>query len=235
MNRLLVMVYALLSYAVGMGGLVLFILFVGGWWFLPRHVDSEVPGSLAVAWGVNVGLLLLFGLQHSVMARPSFKAWWTKVIPPAAERSTYVLLSGLVFLLICGYWQPMAGVLWEVEYQPGRVLLTAIQLLGWGLVVASSFLINHFELFGLQQAYCHFVGKEVPKPHFTDRWLYKFVRHPLQLGVLVGLWFTATMSMTHGVLSVGMTFYIFVGLYFEEGIWWIRWGLRMKIIASGCR
>ena len=216
MSRSLFLIYGILSYAIGMGGLVFFILFVGGWDFLPLHVDSGGPGPLALALSVNTGLTMLLGLQHSGMARPGFKQAWTKLIPPAAERSTYVLLSGVVFFLICSCWQAIAGTLWHVDNPIARTILTAIQLSGWGLVVASSFLINHFELFGLQQVYCHFVGKPEPSPHFTDRSLYKIVRHPLQLGVLVGIWVTATMTMSHLMLSVAMTLYVFVGLYFEE-------------------
>jgi protein-S-isoprenylcysteine O-methyltransferase Ste14 len=150
MSRSLIFIYGVLSYAVGMGGLVFFILFVGGWDFLPFSIDSGEPGPLAVALLVNSGLMILLGLQHSVMARPGFKAKWIKVTPPASERSTYVLLSGVVFFLICFCWQAIAGNCWHVDNQIGRTILTAIQLFGWGLVVASSFVINHFELFGLQ-------------------------------------------------------------------------------------
>lgn len=216
MSRSLVLSYGILSYALGMGGLVYFILFVGGWNFLPFHIDSGEPGPLAPALLINTSLVVLLGLQHSVMARAGFKQAWTKVIPPAAERSTYVLLSGVVFFLICCYWQAIAGTFWQVDQRIARILLTAIQLSGWALVVVSSFLINHFELFGLQQVYSHFSGKPEPAPHFTDRFLYKIVRHPLQLGVLIGIWSSATMTMTHLMLSVSMTLYVFIGLYFEE-------------------
>ena len=216
MSRTLILIYGVLSYAVGMGGLVFFILFVGGWDFLPLHINSSEPGPLPVAVSVNTGLIILLGLQHSVMARRGFKDSWIKLIPLATERSTYVLLSGVVFFLICFYWQAIDGTCWHVDNQIARTTLTAIQLLGWGLVVASSFVINHFELFGLQQVYYHFTGKPEPSPNFTDRFLYKIVRHPLQLGVLIGIWFTGTMTMTHLMLSVTMTLYIFVGLYFEE-------------------
>jgi protein-S-isoprenylcysteine O-methyltransferase Ste14 len=195
---------------------VFFILFVGGWDFLPFHIDSGEPRPLAVALLVNTGLMILLGLQHSLMARRGSKKVWTKVIAPTAERSTYVLLSGVVFFLICFYWQAIAGTFWHVDNQIARTVLTAIQLFGWGLVVASSFVINHFELFGLQQVYYYWVGKPEPSRQFTDRFLYKIVRHPLQLGVLIGIWFTATMTRTHLMLSVAMTLYVFIGLYFEE-------------------
>jgi protein-S-isoprenylcysteine O-methyltransferase Ste14 len=160
--------------------------------------------------------MILLGLQHSGMARPRFKAAWIKVIPPDAERSTYVLVSGLVFILICFGWRALSGTLWDLENSAVGTALTTIQLSGWGLVVVSSFVINHFELFGLQHVYYSFVGKTRPAPHFTDRYLYKIVRHPLQLGVLIGLWVTATMTMTHLMLSATMTVYILIGLYLEE-------------------
>lgn len=216
MIRSLLLLYGLVAYAIGMAGLVFFILYVGGWDFLPFHIDSGEPGPLAVALLVNTGLMILLGIQHSGMARRRFKAAWTKVIPADAERSTYVLVSGLVFILICFGWQPLAGTIWNAGNPVVRTALTTIQMSGWGLVVVSSFVINHFELFGLQQVFYPFIGKTRPAPVFTDRFLYKIVRHPLQLGVLIGLWFTATMTTTHLMLSTAMTLYIFIGLYFEE-------------------
>jgi protein-S-isoprenylcysteine O-methyltransferase Ste14 len=165
---------------------------------------------------VNMGLIMLFGLQHSIMARPSFKEKWTKLIPAAAERSTYVLFSGVIMGLICLYWQPIDGFLWQVNQPTLQTILIAGYCFGWILVVLASFLINHFELFGLQQVYLNLKNKAEPSPHFTDRWLYKIVRHPLQLGVLIGLWSTPTMSMTHLMLAVTMSIYVFIGLYYEE-------------------
>jgi protein-S-isoprenylcysteine O-methyltransferase Ste14 len=215
MDRIIILLYGVFAYVIGLGGLVAFALFTGGWSFLPFHIDSSAPGPLAKALAVNIGLMIMMGLQHSVMARSKFKELLTKVIPPAAERSTYVLSSGVVFILICLFWRAIAGIVWHVE-GPLATAVTVIQLLGWLMVVAASFMINHFELFGLQQAYCHFIQKPVPVPKFTDRFLYKVVRHPIQLGVLIGVWFTATMSMTHLMLSLLMTVYIFIGLHFEE-------------------
>lgn len=215
MSRAIVLFYGIVAYAIGLGGLVAFILFVGGWDFLSPHIDSHSPGPLGLAVAINLGLMILFGLQHSVMARPKFKEAWTKVIPPAAERSTYVLLSGAIFFLICFSWRSIPGTIWQVD-GPFATVLTVVQLFGWILVVASSFIINHFELFGLQQVYFHFAQKPEPLPVFTDRYLYKIVRHPLQLGVLIGIWFTATMTATHLALSISMSIYIFIGLYFEE-------------------
>jgi len=216
MSRSLILVYGMVSYAIGMGGLGVFVLFVGAGNVLPVHIDSGEPGPLVFALSINSGLMILLGLQHTVMARPGFKKRWIQVIPPAAERSTYVLLSGVVFLLICFCWQPITGTAWRVDNAVARTVVTAIQLFGWGLVITSSFVINHLELFGLQQVYCYFSDQSEPAPKFTDRFLYKIVRHPLQLGILIGIWCTATMTMTHLMMSVAMTVYIFLGLHFEE-------------------
>ena len=216
MSRFLIFVYGIVSYVIGLGGLVFFILYAGGWNFLPFHIDSTPPGSPGIAILINLSLMALFAVQHSVMAREGFKRRLTKIIPPAAERSTYVLLSGLVLVLICFCWQPIRGTLWHVENPIARGVLTVFQLMGWALVVLASFLINHFELFGLQQIYFNLIHQPEPKPNFTDRFLYKFVRHPLQLGVLIGIWSAPTMTMTHLILSLTMTLYIFVGLHYEE-------------------
>jgi len=216
MNRSLILAYGMISYAIGMGGLAVFVLFVGGWDVLPVHIDSGEPAPLVFALSINSTLMILLGLQHTVMARPGFKKGWTQVIPPAAERSTYVLLSGVVFLLICFYWQSIAGTAWHIDNTIARTVVTAMQLFGWVSVVVSSFVINHLELFGLQQVYCHFSDQVEPAAKFTDRSLYKLVRHPLQLGILIGIWCAATMTMTHLLLSASMTVYIFLGLHFEE-------------------
>ena len=216
MSRLLNFIYGLVAYVVGLGGLVWFILFVGGWDFLPRHIDSGEPVSLSSALFMNLGLILLFGLQHSVMARQSFKSWWTKIIPSVAERSTYVFFSGIILGIICLFWQPVNGILWHVDNPTGEFILTAGYFLGWVIVVLASFLINHFELFGLQQVYCNLINKVEPSPTFTERFLYKVVRHPLQFGVLIGMWAAPIMSMTHFMLSTAMSVYIFIGLYYEE-------------------
>lgn len=216
MSRVIVFIYGLVSYVVGLGGLVCFILFISGWEFLPFHIDTGTPNSISYSILINLGLIFLFGLQHSIMARLPFKNKWIKIISPAAERSTYVLFSGIIMGLFCLYWQPLNGVLWQVENEVGKMALTAGFIFGWVLVVLSSFLINHFELFGLQQIYFNLMNKTEPPTHFTDRFLYKIVRHPMQLGVLIGLWLTPTMSMTHLMLSSVMSIYVFIGLYFEE-------------------
>ena len=216
MSRLVIFIYGLFSYAVGLGGLVWFALFVGSWEFLPRHIDSDIPGPLSSALLINVGLLAIFVLQHSIMARLTFKSRWTKIIPPATERSTYLLLSGIIMALFCLYWQPINGVLWQVDNQIGQAVLIAIYIIGWSIPVLASFMINHFELFGLQQVYLNLVNKPEPSPRFTERSFYKVVRHPIQLGTLIGIWSTPTMTMTHLMLSVPLTAYVLLSLKYEE-------------------
>ena len=216
MNRLYIFIYGLFSYAVGLGGLVWFALFIGGWEFLPRHIDSETPGPMSTALIINVGLITIFVLQHSIMARLTFKSRWTKIIPPAAERSTYLLLSGIIMALFCLYWQPVNGVLWQADNEAVQVVLIVLYIIGWTIPVLASFMINHFELFGLQQVYFNLINKSEPSPHFTERWFYKVVRHPIQLGTLIGIWSTPTMTMTHLMLSVPLTVYVLISLKYEE-------------------
>ena len=216
MSRILIFIYGVVSYAIGLGGLVYFMLFMGSWEFLPVHIDSGTPGPIGAAVAINLALITLFGLQHTPMARSAVKKLWTTVVPKAAERSTYVLLSGVLMFAICLFWQTLNGTVWHIEPSVARIAITTVQLLGWGMAVLASFLINHFELFGLQQVYYNLLDKPAPSPDYTERFLYKIVRHPLQLGLLIGMWSTPTMTMTHLMLSATMTIYIFIGLYYEE-------------------
>jgi protein-S-isoprenylcysteine O-methyltransferase Ste14 len=199
-----------------LGGLTYFILFVGGFDFLPVHINSRPPGDLTTAILTNLGLMLVFGVHHTVAARSGFKSTITKVLPESAERSLYVLISGLVMLLIAFYWQPIEGAFWQVTSSSGVIILTAGYATGWFITVLSSFLINHFELFGLQQVYLNLRNAPKPEPGFTESSLYRLVRHPLQVGVLIGIWCTPYMTMTHLMLAVTMTIYIYIGLYYEE-------------------
>lgn len=216
MTRILTLVYGTLSYAIGLGGLVYFIVFLSAWRLIPNNIYQAAQVGTSAALFTNFGLMLLFAVQHSAMARKSFKAQVTKIISPSIERSTYVLISGLLMFAISFYWRSIPGALWNLDNPLAIHILCTIQMLGWGLTVASSFAINHFELFGLQQVYYHFKGETPPRPKFTDRLFYKLVRHPLQLGVLIGIWVTPEMTMTHLFLSATMTIYVFVGLYYEE-------------------
>ena len=216
MKKLLIASFGILSYLIGLGGLVYFILFLGSWDFMPVHINSATPGPIETAIAINLGLLVLFGLQHSVTARPTFKAALTKFIPTAAERSSYVLLSGIMMLVLSFYWQPIAGDIWRVESGPLYNVLLTGHAIGWLVAIIATFMINHFELFGLQQVYLNFRDRPEPVATFTDRWFYKLVRHPLQLGILLGIWCLPTMTMSHLMLAGGMTLYVFIGLYYEE-------------------
>lgn len=216
MPSLLLMLYSVLCYAIGLGVLSLFVLWVGPWGLLPWHIDSGPVAPLARGLAVDLGLLLLFGLQHSLMARAGFKRALTRVVPGPAERATYVLLSALAIGLICLLWQPLGGVAWQVENPMGRVLLIGGYVFGWGVAVWSTFVIDHFELFGLRQAWRHLRRQVEPQAVFQEKSLYRVVRHPMQLGVLIGLWSTPSMSWGHLVLALGMTGYVLIGLFFEE-------------------
>ena len=147
MSKIIVLLYGILSYAIGMGGLVFFILFVGGWDFMPIHVNSGTAGPIGAALAINVALMLLWGAQHSVMARPGFKKVWATIVPKSAERSTYVLLSGILMVFMSLNWQTLDGTLWDVENSTGRLILNCLHILGWVIAVVATFLINHFELF----------------------------------------------------------------------------------------
>lgn len=215
-RRYVIFIYGIVSYSIGLGVLVWFILFIEGWEFLPLHIDSKTAGSLSSALFINASLIILFALQHSLMARLAFKKRWTRIISPTIERSTYVLLSGIIMGLICLYWQPVNGMLWQVEHQLGQILLIVGYFIGWSFAIAATFLINHFELFGLQQVYFNLLNKVEASPSFVEKGFYKIVRHPLQLGVLIGLWSTPNMSITHAILSIALSLYIFIGLYYEE-------------------
>ena len=177
---------------------------------MPQRVDTMA------AVLIDLGLIALFGLQHSVMAREGFKRMITRFIPEASERSTYVLFSGVTFIVMCIFYQPIDGYLWKVDDGMGKWLLEFGFVFGWSLSVYASFIINHFELFGLQQVYLYLTGKEAQPVVFKEKQLYRFIRHPIQLGVLMGMWLTPVMSYGHLLMAVGFTVYIFIGLYFEE-------------------
>jgi len=216
LQRWLIFSYGVLAYIIGLTGQIWFILYISDWDILERSIHSPQSVSTWEALAINLFLVLLFGLQHSVMARPWFKKKMTKIIPVPAERSTYVLLSGIVFILISLYWQPIDGYVWHVENSALAYLLMGGFVLGWFFSVVASFVINHFELFGLQQVYLHLKNRPVADIAFQEKLFYRFVRHPIQLGVLVGLWSTSLMTYGHFLLSVLFTLYIFIGLYYEE-------------------
>jgi len=210
-----VFLYSIFAYIIGLVGQVWFILYLGDWSFLETiHLPQHSVTWIAVL--VDTILVSVFALQHSMMARHWFKEKLTIYMPDVTERSTYVLLSGVALLLIVLYWHPIDGFVWKFEDGILWWVLTLMMLFGWLFSVVATFIINHFELFGLQQGYLHLKDKTMPESYFQEKFLYKFIRHPIQLGVLMGIWFTPVMTYGHLLLSILFTLYIFIGLYYEE-------------------
>jgi len=215
-HRILVVGYGVLSYLVFLISFVYAIGFVGGI-VVPRSVDHGVDGApFAVALLINTALLGLFAIQHSVMARPAFKRWWTRFVPPVIERSTYVLLASLVLLLMYWQWRTMPAVVWQVDQAAVRVLLWTLFAAGWATVLAATFMINHFELFGLRQVFAAWRGSPSRETGFQATWLYRLVRHPLMLGFLIAFWATPSMTAGHLLFAIGTTGYILIALQIEE-------------------
>ena len=215
MKRLLTIGYAATCYAIFVVTFVYSIGFVGSV-AVPRSIDHGVAAPIGEAIVVNVLLLGLFAVQHTVMARPAFKRWWTRFVPRPIERSTYVLLSSLVLLLLFWQWRTMPAVLWDVTWPPGRIGLWILFGLGWAVVFFATFMINHFDLFGLRQVYLASRGQPYTDLNFRTPLLYRFVRHPIMLGFIIAFWATPTMTVGHLVFAVATTAYILIALQFEE-------------------
>jgi methanethiol S-methyltransferase len=212
--RFLILFYAVVSYAVFFVSSLYAIGFVGNF-LVPKSIDTGNPANLSEAIGVDLLLLGIFAVQHSIMARPAFKQWWAKIIPVACERSTYVLLSSLILLLLFWQWRPIPALVW----QTGGIIawsLIGVYWLGWLIVFASTFMIDHFDLSGLRQAFFALRGAEAPGQTFKTPLLYKIVRHPLMLGFLLAFWATPEMTAGHLLFAIMTTAYILVGLQFEE-------------------
>lgn len=215
MKRWLIFIYGVACYAIALATLLYAIGFVGNLW-VPKSIDSARDVPLGLALLTDGGLLALFAIQHSVMARPAFKRWWTRIIPQAAERSTYILLASVALIALYKFWEPIGGVVWSVQSPIGQVVLYGLFALGWGLVFLSSFLINHFDLFGLRQVWLQLRRQPYTAVSFDSPVLYRYVRHPLYLGLLLAFWSTPTMTLTHLVFAIATTVYILIAIQLEE-------------------
>ena len=209
------LLYAVGCYLAFQASFAYFVLFLNNLW-VPVGIDTGVSRAWPVALAINLGLVALWGLQHSVMARRRFKQWWTKLVPAHTERATYCLASALALTVLCVGWSPLPGVIWDVQIVGLRWAIYGVAFLAWTLLLAATFEIDHFELFGIKQSAYALTGRELPQPTFRTRLIYRVVRHPIQTGVFFGMWATPTMTTSHLVFALSMTAYIFVGLYFEE-------------------
>ena len=183
---------------------------------VPKAIDTGAKSGIFEAIVVNLTLMSLFAVQHSVMARKSFKHWWTQFIPRSVERSTYVLCASLALLLLFWQWRPMPAMIWNIQEPEMAMVIATLSFIGWVIVFTSTFLINHFELFGLHQVAHNLVGREMPAPVFRTPFFYRFVRHPIYLGFIIAFWATPTMSAGHLLFAAVTTAYIFVGIALEE-------------------
>ncbi|WP_405414071.1 methanethiol S-methyltransferase [Maribacter sp. Asnod1-A12] len=215
MKKVLIVIYGIIAYLIFLVAFLYAIGFVGNL-FVPKSIDTGEEISLVPAVLINLGLLSLFALQHSIMARPAFKKWFTKIIDPAMERSTYILLSSLILLFMYWKWQPMTTIVWETENIVSLIVM-AIFFLGWTIVFLSTFMISHFELFGLTQIYQNFKDQSLTYPEFQVNWFYKLVRHPLMLGFIIAFWAAPTMTYGRLLFAVVTTAYMLIAVkYLEE-------------------
>lgn len=215
MHRFFVLLYGLAAYTIGMASLAYLAAWLGNL-IGPRSIDSAPTVSIGQALLINTALFGLFALQHSVMARPKFKQWWTRYVPTPMERSTYVLLSGLVLFVLMACWQPLGLIIWEVQQPTARAVIYGVYALGWCILVGSTFVLNHFDLFGLRQVWLFFRGIPYTHLHFATPGPYRLVRHPLYVGWITLAWATPTMSLVHLLFAVATTAYILMAIRFEE-------------------
>jgi methanethiol S-methyltransferase len=215
MGRLLSFCYGLMAYVVFLGAFLYAIGFVAGL-IVPKTIDTGEVAPVAEAFIIDILLLSLFAVQHSAMARPAFKRWWTQFVPAAIERSTYVLLASLALILLFWQWRPIPGTIWQATNPAIATALLGLSLFGWFIVLLSTFLINHFELFGLQQVIHHLAARTGGAPRFKTPFLYNFIRHPIYLGFIIAFWATPTMTGGHLLFAAVTTAYILVGIMLEE-------------------
>ncbi len=215
MARIIAFLYGLIAYAIFFVTFLYAAGFVGNI-IVPKSIDSGVEGAFGQSLIINIILLGLFAVQHSVMARPGFKKWWTKLVPTPVERSTYVMFTNVVLILLFWQWRPMTGIIWDVENTYGAAILCGLFWLGWLTVLSSTFMINHFELFGLRQVYLYFQKKEYTDLEFRTTALYNYCRHPIMLGFIIAFWATPQMTTGHLLFAAVTTIYILLAIQLEE-------------------
>lgn len=215
MKKVIILLYGVVTYVMFLLTFLYMIGFMGNL-LVPKGIDDGVVTPFATALCINVSLILLFGIQHTIMARPPFKRWFTSVVPESAERTTFVLVTNLILILIFWQWRPMPETVWAFEGTVVKTILYTLFALGWGVVLLSTFLIDHFDLFGLRQVFLPFIGREYTPPPVKVVSLYRVVRNPLMLGFLISFWTSPVMSVGHLVFSTTFTLYILVGISFEE-------------------
>jgi protein-S-isoprenylcysteine O-methyltransferase Ste14 len=215
MNRLVAFLYGLVSYVIFFLTFLYAIGFVTGL-VVPKTIDTGMATPIGQAFIIDILLMSLFAIQHSVMARRQFKEWWIQFVPKSVERSTYVLLASLALALLLWQWRPIPAVVWAVKDPQIAMTLTGLSLVGWLIVLTSTFLINHFELFGLHQVVNNLADRSMPEPRFKTPFFYKFVRHPIYLGFIIAFWAAPTMTIGHLLFAAVTTAYILVGIFLEE-------------------
>lgn len=215
MGGFIALLYGFVAYVGFLVTFVYAIAFTGNI-IVPKTVDSGAPGPLVESVIINVILLGIFAVQHSVMARRGFKRWWTRIVPESVERSTFVLFATGALALLLWQWRPIPDVVWSVQNPVAVAVIHGVFWLGWAILLLATFLINHFELFGLRQVVSRMMGWRIPAPQFRTPFLYKRVRHPIYLGFLLGFWAAPTMTLGHLLLAAGTTGYILIGILLEE-------------------
>lgn len=215
MRRIVGFGYGVASYAIFFGTFLYLMAFLANF-MVPKGIDDGVPVATAAAVLINFALMALFGVQHSVMARPAFKKRLAEFLPESVERSTFVLAASLALIVLFWQWRPMPQVIWSAESTAAQAALWGLMLAGFGIVLLSTFVIDHFDLFGLRQVWLGLIGRAYRHPPFQVTYFYKFIRHPIYLGLLLGIWGTPRMTLGHLLFAIGMSGYILIGIQYEE-------------------